>query len=415
MKSIRPGPVDGVVAAPPSKSVVQRVAAIATLTQGPVALGSRSFCDDALASIRVARGLGTRVTALDGGVVLQGGGAPTGDRLVCGEAGTSLRIFTAVAAAFDAEVLLTASGTLQQRPMDMLEAPLKALGATCVSSGGRPPMFVRGPIRGGHAMVDARETSQHVSGLLITLPVCEADTDLEIQGLRSAPYVRLTLQLLGRFGVRVEAADDLSHVHVPGSQAYRPNNLTAEGDWSGATFPLVAGALAGHVSVTGLDVDSAQADRRILEALHLAGADVSASEHAVIVRRADLRAFEFDATDCPDLFPPLVALAVHAEGTSRIHGCTRLRHKESDRAAVLAGEFSGLGARITVDDDVMEVRGGPLGGGTVDSHGDHRIAMAAAVAALAAAASVDVVGPECVAKSYPEFFVDLAGLRAEMT
>lgn len=414
MKSIRPGPVDGVVAAPPSKSVVQRVAAIATLTEGPVALGARSFCDDALAAIRVARGLGTRVTALDGGVVLQGGGTPTGDRLVCGEAGTSLRIFSAVAAAFDTEILLTASGTLMGRPMDMLEAPLEALGATCVSSSGRPPVFVRGPLRGGDTVVDAQETSQHVSGLLIALPVCEADTNLEIRNLRSAPYVRLTLQLLGRFGVRVEADDDLRHIHVPGSQVYRPINLTAEGDWSGATFPLVAGALAGHVSVTGLALDSAQADRRILEALILAGADVSSSEHAVIVRRGDLRAFDFDATHCPDLFPPLVALAVHADGTSHIHGCTRLRHKESDRAAVLAREFDRLGARIAVDGDVMEVRGGALGGGSVDSHGDHRIAMAAAVAALAAAAPVDVVGPECVAKSYPEFFVDLASLRTEL-
>ncbi len=415
MKSIRPGPVDGVVAAPPSKSVVQRVAAIATLTHSAVELRARCFCDDALASIRVARALGTRVRAFDGGVILRGGGAPTGGRLLCGEAGTTLRMFTAVAATFDTESILTATGSLQARPVGMLEAPLATLGATCVSSGGHPPLLVRGPMRGARVVVDAGETSQHVSGLLIALPCCEGDSVLELKDLRSTPYVELTLQLLRRFGVRVEADDDLRLIHVPGGQVYRPTDLVAEGDWSGASFLLVAGALAGHASVTGLDPRSMQADRRILEALEQVGADVAASEHAVIARRGDLKPFHFDATHCPDLFPPLVALAAHCEGTTRIHGCDRLRHKESDRAAVLAEQFTGLGVRVEVDDDVMTVRGGPVNGGILDPHGDHRIAMAGAVIALAAQTPVTVEDPGCVTKSYPEFFEDLATLSHEIS
>ena len=415
MRSIRPGPIDGVVAAPPSKSVVQRIAAIASLTHGPVELRARSFSDDMLSSLRVARALGTQIQARDGGVILHGGGRPSGDRLLCGEAGTTLRIFSAVGATFDQQLVLMASGTLRGRPVGMLEAPLKALGATCVSSDGRPPLLVRGPMTGGHAVVDASETSQHVSGLLIALPCCEGDFHLEIQGLRSTPYVRLTLKLLEQFGVRVDADDDLGNIHIPGGQTYQPMDLAAEGDWSGATFPLVAGALAGQVSVTGLSLDSAQADRRILEALDQAGAEVSASDHAVIVRRAGLRPFHFDATHCPDLFPPLVALAVHCNGTTRLHGCTRLRHKESDRAAILAGEFGALGADVRVDGDVMEIRGGDLASGQVDAHGDHRIAMATAVAALAATGPVDIEGSECVAKSYPEFFEDLADLSGTVS
>jgi len=415
MKSIRPGPVDGVIAAPPSKSVVQRVAAIATLTHGPVELGARCFCDDALAALRVARSLGTRVQALDGGVILEGGGEPSGTRLVCGEAGTTLRIFTAVAAAFDQELILTASGSLQRRPVHMLEAPLAALGATCVSSGGHPPLLVRGPMRGADVVVDASETSQHVSGLLIALPCCEGDSNVQIQELRSRPYVQLTIQLLARFGVQVEADEDLHHIRIPGGQAYRPTDLVAEGDWSGAAFALVAGALAGRVSVTGLDPSSAQADRRVLEVLEQVGADVAVSDQAIIVGRADLRPFDFDATHCPDLFPPLVALAVHCAGTSRMHGCTRLRHKESDRAAVLARQFAALGGRVEVDDDTMTIHGGPIAGGTVDPHGDHRIAMAAAVAALNADAPVNVENPGCVTKSYPEFFEDLALVGSEIS
>jgi 3-phosphoshikimate 1-carboxyvinyltransferase len=415
MKSIRPGPVDGVVAAPPSKSVVQRVAAIATLTHGAVEMRARCFCDDALAALRVARALGTRVQAFDGGVILQGGGAPTGGRLLCGEAGTTLRMFTAVAATFDTELILTATGSLQARPVGMLEAPLSALGATCVSSGGRPPLLVRGPMRGARVVVDASETSQHISGLLIALPICDGDSVLELRGLRSKPYVELTLLLLRRFGVRVDAEDGLGRIHIPGGQVYRPTDLVAEGDWSGASFPLVAGALAGHASVTGLDLRSTQADRRILEVLEQVGADLAVSEHAVIVRRAELRPFHFDATHCPDLFPPLVALAAHCEGTSRIHGCSRLRHKESDRAAVLVEQFAQLGVRAEVEDDLMTIHGGPVAGGTIDPHGDHRIAMAAAVVALGAEAPVDVENPGCVAKSYPEFFEDMATLSHEIS
>lgn len=415
MRSIRPGPVDGVVPAPPSKSVVQRVAAIATLTHGAVELGARCFCDDALAALRVARALGVRVRARDGGVVLSGGGRPTGGRLLCGEAGTTLRIFSAVAATFDNELILTAAGSLQGRPVGMLEAPLAALGATCVSSGGFPPMLVRGPMRGAWVAVDASETSQHVSGLLIALPCCEGDSILELTNLRSTPYVELTLQLIRRFGVRVDADDDLHEVRIPGGQAYQPVDLDAEGDWSGASFLLVAGALAGHASVTGLDPRSTQADRRVLEVLEQVGADVAASEHAVIVRRAELRPFHFDATHCPDLFPPLAALAAHCEGTTRIHGCGRLRHKESDRAAVLAEQFTGLGVRVEVDGDVMTIHGGPVTGGTVAPHGDHRIAMAGAVIALGAENPVTIEDPGCVTKSYPEFFEDLGALIHEIS
>jgi 3-phosphoshikimate 1-carboxyvinyltransferase len=173
----------------------------------------------------------------------------------------------------------------------------------------------------------------------------------------------------------------------------------------------VAGAVAGEVTVEGLDPASAQADRAVLEALAAAGADLRWEGGALRVAAGALRAFQFDATDCPDLFPPLAALACHARGTTRIAGVARLAHKESDRAAALVSELGAMGARVAVRDGCLEITGGPLEGGTVDPHHDHRMAMACAVAGLGSRYGVKMDGEACVAKSYPEFFKHLESIR----
>jgi 3-phosphoshikimate 1-carboxyvinyltransferase len=174
----------------------------------------------------------------------------------------------------------------------------------------------------------------------------------------------------------------------------------------------VAGALAGEVTVTGLDAASAQADRAILTALAAAGANIRITPTAVSAARKELRAFDFDATECPDLFPPLVALAVHCAGDTTLRGVHRLRHKESDRAGALHDEFRRLGADIAIDGDMMTVRGGGLAGGRVHSRHDHRIAMAAAVAALTGGSPVTIGDARAVDKSYPAFYGDLERLGA---
>jgi 3-phosphoshikimate 1-carboxyvinyltransferase len=192
-----------------------------------------------------------------------------------------------------------------------------------------------------------------------------------------------------------------------------PFVLQITGDWSGAAFLLVAGALAGSVDVSGLDLLSAQADRAVLGALRAAGARVEEGTDRIRVEAGPLRAFELDAADCPDLFPPLVALACSCEGTTRLRGAGRLLHKESDRAAALVEEFGKLGAYLVTDGDTLRVAGGPLRGGAVGSHGDHRMAMALAVAALRTREGVDLDGEGCVAKSYPDFFERLDALTVK--
>jgi len=424
--------IGGALAAPASKSSMQRAVACALLASGESVLRSPSRSADCLAALGVARALGAEVLDRGDSISVRGiGGEKGGLRprsappasVSCGESGLCLRMFSPVAALFESEIELVAQGSLRRRPVSMIEAPLAALGASCSTSGGFPPVRVRGRLRGGRAAVDGRESSQLLTGLLVALPLAESDTVLEVEGLASRGYVDLTLDTMRSFGVEVEGSSDYARFSIPGRRAYRAADFTVEGDWSGAAFLLVAGVLAagsGPLVVDNLDASSSQPDRAVLEALSAAGAEVevlpaggpgSSGSGSVSVRGRDLGAFEFDARDCPDLFPPLVALALACEGESELRGASRLRAKESDRAAALSEEFAKLGASVAVEGDLMRVRGFGRGrkiaGGRVDSRGDHRIAMAAAVASLLASAPVEIEGSECVAKSWPNFFEDM--------
>ncbi len=411
-RKIRPGRVDGCVTAPPSKSMTQRVVAAAMLARGTSTIVNPSFCDDAQSAFEVARALGAHVNVDAGQVRVEGGGAAPARTLIdCGESGLCMRMFTPIAALFAGECTLTAQGSLASRPVAMVEAPLKALGASCTTANGLPPIVVRGPLRGGTAQVDGSTSSQLLTGLLVAAPVCGRDTTLVVSELKSHPYVRMTIDVLADFGVRVAHDDSLTRFHICGGQRYGAREYEVEGDWSGAAFLLVAGALAGRVRVSNLRGDSRQADRAILDVLRACGADLRCDGDAIDVSGRALAPFAFDASDCPDLFPPLVALASACTGTSRLSGAGRLRHKESDRAASLSDVFRRLGCAIAVTGDVMEVTGGMLAGGTVDPRGDHRIAMAAAVAGLVSRDGVLVQSSECVRKSYPGFFEDLESLR----
>jgi len=246
-----------------------------------------------------------------------------------------------------------------------------------------------------------------VSGLLLALPRCREDSVLHVRGPRSAPYLQLTLDVMRRCGIQVEAGGALDRFVIPGRQRYAATAMVVEGDWSGAAFLLVAGAIAGSVTVTGLDLGSRQADRAIVAALERCGAGLRPDGDALTVQTGDLRAFDFDATHCPDLVPPLVALATACKGTSTLRGASRLAHKESDRGAVLVSEYSKLGVDAVLEGDLLRVTGGPLAPAAVSSHGDHRVAMSLALAALRASGVLQLDDAACVAKSYPGFFTDL--------
>ncbi len=415
--------VGGKLRAPASKSSMQRAVACATLAVGESFLRAPSRSADCLAALAVARSLGATVEDLGDAISVRGAprGAASAERrsLSCGESGLCMRMFSPIAALFEGETELVAEGTLQRRPVGMVAPPLALLGASCETAAGLPPLLVRGPLRGGRAAVDGRESSQLLTGLLIALPLAQRDSELEVDGLASKGYVDLTLGTMRAFGVHAERDEAFTRFSVQAGQSYRPTDFAVEGDWSGAAFLLVAGALAAieaPLRVVGLEPSSSQPDRAILDALRAAGAVVGEGNDGLGVRRGRLDAFSFDASDCPDLFPPLVALAAACDGTSRIKGVGRLRGKESDRASALREEFGALGAKIDVEGDEMAVQGlgsvsgSRLAGGRVDSRGDHRIAMAAAIASLYCENPVEILGSECVAKSWPTFFEDMAAI-----
>lgn len=406
-KSIRPSEIKGTVRAPASKSMLQRAIAAALLSEGTTRILNPTYSNDAKAALRVVEALGAGVTAGKDDIIIKGGMKPTGEVLNCGEAGLSIRMFSPIAALWHEDLTLTGEGSLVTRPVSMIEKPLNALGAGVTTTNGCPPLTVRGPLKGGEAEVDGSVSSQLLTGLLMALPRARGDSRLNVNALKSTPYIDMTLELLERFGVSVRHTD-YETFSIKGNQIYSCEEYSVEGDWSGAAFLLTAGAVGGSVTVTGLDTTSPQADRKILEALRAAGAWIKLSGNTVEVAKGELKGFEFDATHCPDLFPPLVVLACNCAGTTVLTGVERLIHKESNRAAALEKEFSSLGAAIRIKGDRMEIDGVTLNGGVVDSHNDHRIAMAGAAAALNARGDVTVRGYECVAKSYPDFFDDLS-------
>ena len=420
MKYVMPSRLDGGVAAPPSKSLTQRAAAAAFLSPDSTAIFNASLCDDAKRAFQLVADMGAEVdysgaAAAEKRIGVRGGSPPRADRADCGESGLCLRMFAPILALFDGPVTLEAEGSLRLRPADMIEKPLADLGARGRTTAGRPPVTVSGPLRGGRTEVDGSVSSQFLSGLLLALPLAGGDSELSVRNLKSRAYVEMTLDVVRAFGGVMEQAPDLSAFRIPGRQTYRAAEFRVEGDWSAAAALLVAGAVAGRVEVTGLAADSRQPDRAVLRALKAVGAEVCVSSDRVACQKAALRPFEFDVGECPDLFPALAALAACCTGTSVLRGTERLRHKESARDRVVQEEFGKIGIDVGLSGGTARIRGGPVRGGWADSRGDHRIAMALAAAGLASAAGVGIVEPECVSKSYPGFFEDLARLGGRVS
>ncbi|NIM16436.1 MAG: 3-phosphoshikimate 1-carboxyvinyltransferase [Candidatus Aminicenantes bacterium] len=414
-KSVGPSMIKGTIKAPASKSMMQRAIAAALLAETPTRLLNPTYSDDSRAALSVIRRLGATVEAKEHEIRVhcQGGMKPTGEILHCGESGLGIRMFSSIAALCREELTLTGKGSLLKRPVSMIEQPLNELGVEVTTSSGCPPLTVKGPLKGGTAHVDGSVSSQVLTGLLMALPRAPGDSRLYVKNLKSTPYIDMTIALMKAFGVEVQHTN-YETFFIRGRQTYSIEEYEVEGDWSGASFLLVAGAVGGSVTVTNLDINSRQADRRIIDALKVVGAGIKMTGNAVEVVKSELRAFQFDATHCPDLFPPLVVLACNCKGTSLIRGVERLIHKESNRATALQKEFTALGGVIRISGNQMEIDEKKLKGGTIDSHNDHRIAMAGALAAINAESEVIIRDYECVAKSYPDFFEDFRAIGGEV-
>jgi 3-phosphoshikimate 1-carboxyvinyltransferase len=277
---------------------------------------------------------------------------------------------------------------------------------------------IQGPLQPANIEVDGSLSSQFLTGLLMAYGAAGADNvTITVKDLKSKPYIDLTLQVMENFGWRVTHENhERFHFNIPIIQKLQESlTYTVEGDWSGAAFLLVAGAIAGDITIKGLDVFSTQADKAVLQALIDSGCRISIQSEQIEIGPMPLKAFHFNATDCPDLFPPLVALAAYCEGTTVIEGVSRLAHKESNRALTLQDEFGKLGIAITLQDDLMLIKGGTgVKSAQVHSCHDHRIAMACAVAGLKAEGQVSIDEADAINKSYPNFYEHLMQLGAKV-
>lgn len=412
-KSVPRGRISGVATPPCSKSYAQRALAAALLAEGESVLRNLDFCDDTLSAIRVIETLGAKVERLDERTVkVMGGLNPQSDLLNMGESGLATRMFTPIASLCNKPITVQGEGTLLYRPMHMMIEPLRKLGVDVRDGGGRLPVEVCGPISGGEIEVDGSVSSQFLTGLLMALPLAAEDTTIAVENAVSTPYLDMTIDLASKFGVNIQH-NDYKEFYVEGGQKYEATDLAIEGDWSAAAMLLVAGAVAGEITLTNISLLSKQADVAICDALVRAGALVTSEPDRITVEHRELVGFEFDATQCPDLFPALAALAAAAEGESVIYGTHRLEHKESNRAETIASEYGKLGIKVELEGDMMRITGGEIHAAEVESHHDHRIAMSMAVSALRSDGEVLIHNSECVAKSFPDFFAVLESLRKE--
>lgn len=407
--AISPSPLSGTLHAVPAKSDAHRKLICAALSDRPTVLLLSSVSEDVSATINCLRALGADITFQNGNVtIVPIKTVPPSPLLDCGESGSTLRFLLPTAAALTSHVHFTGSGRLPDRPIEGLCQTMEAHGVTF--SGNRLPFETTGHLHSGTYLLPGNVSSQYVTGLLLALPGLSEESLLNLTTpLQSAAYVDVTLSVLRQFGISIDASAQTYRIY--GKQTFRsPGTLRVEGDWSNAAFYLTAGAIGAPVSLTGLDIHSPQGDRRILELLRRFGANVFIHGTTVRVRPAPLKGCTVDMSGIPDLLPILAVAAVCAKGQTRFLHAGRLRMKESDRLASVSSLLNSLGGRVTELSDSLIIEGGPLSGGTVESFHDHRIVMAAAIAAIRCANPVIIRDAGVVKKSYPEFFSDYVQL-----
>lgn len=412
-KSVSAGSIRGTIAPPSSKSYAQRAIALALLAEGRSILRNIEFCKDTRSALKCIEALGAKVEYIDDSTIaIEGGLKPQSSTLNVGESGLATRLFTPIASLNPTPITIEGEGTLLYRPMTMMIEPLRQLGVQVRDGGGFLPIEVQGPMHGGDITVDGSVSSQFITGLLLALPLAQEDTTLHVTSPVSIPYIDMTIETARLFGVEIMHNEgDYTQFFIEGRQQYTPADIAIEGDWSGAATLLVAGAIAGEVTVKNISTLSKQADTAICHALERAGAGLIIEQDSITVSKRKLRGFEFDATNAPDLFPALAALAAAAEGESVIIGTDRLRHKESDRAETICHEYEKLGIEVDISEkNIMRIRGGEILPATTFSHNDHRIAMSIAISALRCQGEVIIENAECVEKSYPTFFEDLESI-----
>ncbi len=420
--TIQPADVSGTLTAPASKSMMQRACVAALLAGGTTYIQNPGKSHDDLATLQLIKFLGADILHEEIVRVYSSGVKPVNNELNCGESGLGMRMITPVAALSSEKITLNGRGSLLNRPVHFFDTVLPALHVACRSNNGKLPVEIQGPLQAEDITVDGSLSSQFLTGLLMAFSVTGGGKTIRVTDLKSRPYIDLTLQVMKEFGLPLPENRNYEYFIFPKisieNKAEEKRTFFIEGDWSGGAMLLALAAIAGKITVEGLFNTSKQGDKLFVDALLDAGAHVEVSSDKVTVEKRKLTAFTFNASDSPDLFPPLVALATFAEGETTIRGLKRLEHKESNRGLTLKKEFEKFGIEIQLDNDEMRV----ISDGTpvirnpeFDSHGDHRIAMATAIAAVGCDEEVLIHGADAVNKSYPDFWNHLKLLGVDVS
>ena len=410
--------LSGEVRVPPSKAQTHRALFAGLLSRGTTIIHNPLSCDDTKASLNAVSSLGAKLHLDKETWKVEGDGMPhpPSGRIECGESGVTLRFTIPIASLVRLDVYLGGSARLMQRPLRPLSEAMKQLGVSVHTEGNE--VEVKGaPVKGGRVQIAGNVSSQFISGLLFAGPLMDEGLEIIVtSSLQSRGYVALTIEAMRRHGISVQTNGEMSLFHVAPNQTYSAADHTISGDYGSAAFLMSAAAVTGsRITLTGLSQSESEPDSAFLEILAQMGVRPSFSAEGLQVEGGKLKAAKVTISDCPDLGPVTAVLGTCAEGKTEIVGAERLRYKESDRLAAIASELRKLGGKVEVADDGLVVSGpNTLRGGTVESHGDHRIAMALAVAALTAANPVTIRNAQSVSKSYPTFFDDIRSLGGEV-
>jgi 3-phosphoshikimate 1-carboxyvinyltransferase len=402
--------------APSSKSMTHRALVLGALANGKTIINTPLKSEDTVVTKKVLKDLKVKLISNENWTIFGGQLNAPETKLYCGESGTTLRFITAVAALIDGECILTGDASLKKRPIEALIQALNQLGIKATSTKGQLPVTVKGDgkIPGGNISIPGNISSQFISALLLVSPLADNPVSIEISTpLESEPYVDMTIDAMRYFGVNPISSEDYRSFTTP-LKSYRPTTFNVEGDWSSAAFLIAIGVLSGNVIIKNLNMNSKQADRKIIKIIELMEGNLELKKNAVRASKSKLYSIEYDLRNCPDLFPIISALCSKARGESKLTGLKRLRIKESDRLQSMIIGLKRMGVKISRERESLIIRGGALKGASIDPYNDHRIAMSFGVLGTIADGETAIRNAECVSKSYPEFWNHMKKLGARL-
>ncbi len=396
---------------PGSKSHTIRGVVIGSLAGGVSELKNPLKSADTEAAANACRELGAGIDFSGDNCIIRGfHGKPCNPMktLDMANSGTSTNLITGVVSLGDFETVIDGDESLRTRPVQPLLDALNILGAEAVSlrKNGNPPIKVKGRIKGGRTKVDGI-SSQYVSSLLISTPLADEDTEIDVVNVSEIPYIEMTLRWLDEQGIQYERSKEFTNFKVKGKQAYRPFKKAIPADWSSATFLLVAGAITkSDLLLKGLDIDDIQGDKAVIDHLRKMGADIKVEKEGIRIKGGELHGAALDLNSTPDALPAMAVLGCFAEGTTRLYNVAHARIKETDRIKVMAEELSKMNAAVEEMKDGLIIRKSALKGTEVNGYYDHRVIMSLALAGLIAEGATKITTAEAVSVTFPGF-VDL--------